>query len=141
MSISPKIKIGFGLAVVFIGGVVCGSVGTLKYNERFFTKAMRTETWATAVLKGLDNDLHLSEEQHEKARVMVDASVNEALVSMRQLGTVLVELHTRINGILTPEQRAKNIKNFEKFRSGLKDRFQIELPPEPSTNSAATQKK
>jgi hypothetical protein len=141
MIISPKIKIGFGLAIVFVAGAVCGSVGTLKYNERLFTKAMRTETWAAAVLKGLDNDLNLSEEQHEKARVMLDASVNEALVSMRQLGTVLVELHSRINEILTPEQKAKNIENFEKFRRGLKDRFQIELPQEPSTNSAAQPKK
>lgn len=139
MSISPKIKIGFGLTVVFIGGVVCGSVGTLKYNERVFTKAMHTETWAPTILRGLDNDLHLSEEQREKARVMVDASVEEALVSLRQLGSVLVALHSRINEILTPEQRVKNIENFEKFRRGIKDRFQINLPPETGTNAVARQ--
>jgi len=136
MRMSLKLKIGLGLAVVFIGGVICGSVGTIHFKERAFAKFVQYETWSPAVLKGLDDELHLSAEQREKARVMLDQSTSEAIDTIRQLGVILVRLHFRVNEILTQEQRAKNSQNFEDFRQGLKDRFQIVLPPDTVTNSA-----
>lgn len=67
---------------------------------------------------------------------MLDQTVEEATHTFGQLGEELVRLHTRIQGILTPDQRAKNAGSFEKFRRELK-RYDINLPAEARiTNSA-----
>ncbi len=138
MSIPPKLRIGLGLLIVFIAGAICGSWAHARYAEHMFRKSLDYRNWSAAVLRGLDHDLHLSEEQKQKAKVMLDETVNEATHTFRQLGEELVRLHSRIQTILTPEQRAKNAAAFDKFRREL-SRFQITLPAESTlTNSPAT---
>ncbi len=135
MRISAKLKIGLGLVVVFIAGAIFGSWAHAQYTKRVFIKSLDHTAWAATVLKGLDEELHLSPEQKQQAKVMLDETVHEVTRTFTHLGEELVQLHLRIQSILTPEQRAKNAESFEKFRRELK-RCQITLPNETDlTNS------
>lgn len=129
MSFPPKLKIGLGLFIVFIAGGICGSWAHARFTEHMFRKSLDCATWSPAILEGMDHELHLSPEQKQKAKVMLDETVNEATHTFGQLGEELVRLHVRIQTILTPEQRAKNAESFAKFRLELK-RCKITLPAE-----------
>ena len=65
---------------------------------------------------------------------MLDDTVREMTNTLTQLGEELVRLHSRVQTILTPEQRAKNAEWFGKFCHELK-RLNVSLPTE--TNLAA----
>jgi len=139
MSLPPKLKIGIGLVVVFIAGGICGSWAHARITEHIFRKSLDCSTWSPAILEGLDHDLHLSPDQKQKAKVMLDQTVDEARHTFGQLGVELVRLHTRIQTILTPEQRAKNAESFARFRRAL-ERYKISLPAETNvTDSSVSQ--
>jgi hypothetical protein len=111
-------------------GAVCGGIATVRYNERNFIKALNSETWPPKILNGLDEELHLTPEQKEKARVMVDETVNEIRSGFVEMGRSLVRLHAKLRTVLTAEQQATNDRRFAEFRQELDTRFKITLPSE-----------
>lgn len=136
MKISSKVKIGLGLLVVFVAGEICGGVGTMRFLERSFAKCMNYQFWSATVMKDMDAKLHLSPDQRQKAKVVLDQTEPEVDRAFRELGLVLVRLDGRLHSILTPEQQAKHTAMMEAARLELKEKYNINLPSESSvTNS------
>jgi hypothetical protein len=137
MSVSPKVKVGAGLLVVFLAGAVCGSWVHSYFTGRIFVKSLDSTKWAPTILKGLDDEVQLSPEQKQKAQVLLDQTVGTVTGKFADIGVELVRLHIHIQSILTPEQREKDAKSFERFRQEM-DRLRISLPSESSVTNAAS---
>ncbi|HVY69954.1 MAG TPA: hypothetical protein VHH73_08495 [Verrucomicrobiae bacterium] len=130
MKIPAKIKVGLGLVIVFAAGAVCGAVGTMRHMESAFTKSLDYKTWSGIVIRDLNKDLHLTADQEVKAgKILADAGP-EIKGRCNQVGLSLVRLHSQLNCILTPEQRAIHNAKLDEVRSCLKEKFNLTLPTE-----------
>ena len=138
MRVSPRLKIGLGLVVVFGVGVLTGVFGHARYAEWMFTMAVNTDNWPKVILKGMDEDLDLSPEQEAKAEALISEFVEEVNATFRELGREMVRLHVRMQPILTPEQSAKSQASFQKFREALRVKHDVTLPPEEAVKGKGT---
>ena len=136
MRISSRVKIGFGLVVLFAAGAVCGGFLSLRFTERHFVKMMDSETWAPAAIHGMDKDLQFTPEQREKARAILDETVEKVVGHFRSIGMEMVRSHRRINQLLTPEQQAKHNEGFDGFRRAMREKFKIHFPSDASVTNA-----
>jgi len=127
-------KIILVLVLLFVAGVVSGSVATHQVIKRGFERALNFENWKAGVMHVLQSKLKLTPEQHQKIAVLVDERGREIKAefgkSFNESGRILVHLQKDIDQQLTPQQRAVHDEMKRDLRSDLKRKFNFELPPE-----------
>lgn len=127
-------KIAIGLVLVFVAGVVTGSVATHQVIKHHVEHALNFEHWKSGVMQVLQSKLNLSPAQHQKIEALVDERGHEICASFakafNESGHALVRLQLQIDQQLTPEQRQIHAQMKREFRAELKKRFNFELPEE-----------
>jgi len=121
------------LVLVFIAGGVMGSVLTTFHFKRAFEQGFRVERWTAMTMDFLQKKLKLTPEQQPRVRAIVEDTMQQFRSSFGQAiaesGTNVVASWRRTEQVLTPEQRTIYRRENEKFREGLKAKFNIDLPP------------
>ncbi len=103
----------FGVVLVFILGILCGSLAThLLYKYRMDSiMSGRGQNREEAIVSRLDRKLHLDDGQEEKVRAIVHETEEEIRALRKQLRpqteAIIEKAQTRISVLLTPEQRTK----------------------------------
>ncbi len=127
-------KIGAGLFLVFVAGVVTGGVATHSIIKQHAAHALSLSHWKSGVMHVLQSKLNLSAEQRDKISSLVESRGSEIHSSFanafQESGHSLVRLQKEIDQQLTPEQRQIHAQMKRDFRAELKKRFNFDLPPE-----------
>lgn len=127
-----KSKLIAGVALVFVLGLLVGSLGTRFYHrawsERFFQEPSARKA---VILKKLTKDLALTEGQQNEFKVIIDEADRklEAFRSERRsaVKTILDESFFRMREKLAPEQQKKLEKLRAKHEAHVKEK-RIRLP-------------
>lgn len=108
-----KVKLWSGLIALFVSGVLLGAVGTWHLAEhRAIENFVRERPMLPRfVLRGLDRELRLSEEQRARVEPIVCRTFRE-LMALRELGKpererILQEGMEAMKAELSPEQQEK----------------------------------
>jgi hypothetical protein len=103
----------FGVVMVFLLGILCGSLAThLLYCYRYGPiMGVRGEAREEMLVNRLEGKLKLDKRQVDQVRVIVH-DTREGITALRgqirpQMEALIGSAQTRINLILTPEQREK----------------------------------
>ena len=117
-----------GVLLVFILGGLAGVFGTMcicRHRGEWLMKG-GPHTYGEAVVRRLDHELKLSEEQRRQVEVIVTDARTEIKELRKQaqpkIDAVFNQAVNRISAILSPEQRVKFEKFVEKRRERMKRR-------------------
>jgi Spy/CpxP family protein refolding chaperone len=120
------------LVLVFVAGGVVGAVLTTFQFKRAFEQGFRVEHWTAMTMDFLQKNLKLTPEQQPKVRAIVEDTVQQFKTSfgraIAESGTNMVASWRRTEQVLTPEQLTIYRRENEKFREGLRTKFNIDLP-------------
>jgi hypothetical protein len=122
-----KWKLIAGIALVFVLGVLVGSLGTRFYHrdwsDRFFQEPSARKA---LILKKLTKDLGLTETQQKEFRVIVEDTDKKleafGLERRSAVKTILDESFSRMKEKLDPEQQKKLDELRAKHEARIKDR-------------------
>jgi len=122
-----KWKLIAGIALVFVLGVLVGSLGTRFYHrdwsDRFFQEPSARKA---LILKKLTKDLELTETQQKEFRVIVDDTDKKleafGLERRSAVRTILDESFSRMKEKLDPEQQKKLDELRAKHEARIKDK-------------------
>jgi Spy/CpxP family protein refolding chaperone len=122
-----KGKLIAGVALVFVLGVLVGSLGTRYYHrdwsERFFQEPSAKKA---LILKKLTKDLGLTETQQREFRVIVEDTDKKleafGLERRSAVKAILDESFSRMKDKLDPEQQKKLDELRAKHEARIKDR-------------------
>ncbi len=119
----------FGVMVVFLLGILCGSLATHlfhSYRSDAIIKGKRIPREEMLVNR-LEKKLRLDEQQMEQVRTIVHQTRDEIAAQNRQLRprieALIDQAHTRISEILTPEQREKFERMIQKRKGRMRDKL------------------
>ena len=119
----------FGIVLVFLLGILCGSLAThLLYNCRMGPMSGRGETREEVLVERLERKLKLDGRQVALVRPIVHET-HEGIMALRrqlrpQIEAAIEKSQTRINAILTPEQREKFAQMIAKHKEKMHKREQ-----------------
>jgi predicted DNA-binding antitoxin AbrB/MazE fold protein len=119
-----KWKLIIGVALVFILGVLAGSLGTQCYQRQWSERFWKDPAARRAVfLQRLTRKLQLTEGQQRDFKVIIE-EVDRKLLSLRQesraeVKTVIDESFTRMKEKLNPDQQ----KKLEEFKARHEERL------------------
>ena len=140
MKIFTHWKVIVAIVLVFVAGIVSGSVLTVVHFKHAFERALSVENWTSETMKILQKDLKLTAEQQPKVRAIVQETGQQFKQTFHEAinvsATNLVICTYRIDQVLTPEQRAIHQRKFQEFRDKLKQSMDVELPPVPEPKPA-----
>ena len=114
-----------GVILVFLLGIVCGSLAThLLYNYRFESiLSGRAQTKEDAIVQRLDRKLDLDDRQEEQVRAVVHESQEEIKAARSrlrpQVEAIIEKAQVKIRAILTPEQ----VKKYEEMIAARKEKL------------------
>ena len=115
----------FGVVMVFLLGILCGSLAThLLYSCRYDSLMRgRGEAHEEMVVNRLERKLDLDERQLPQVRAIVHET-HEGITALRrqtrpQMEALFESARTRISALLTPEQREK----FERMVAERKEKM------------------
>jgi hypothetical protein len=135
MRILKDWRVILAVVLVYVAGVVTGSVLNFVYFKHAFEGGFTVEHWNSKTMKTLQKDLKLTPEQEPKVRAIVEATGEQFRQTfgqaIRVAGTNLVDCWQRIDQVLTTEQRVIYQRKCEEFREKLKKGLNVELPPDP----------
>ena len=135
MKILRDWKVILAVVLVFVAGVVTGSVLSFVHFKRAFERGFTVEQWNSTTMGFLQKELKLTPEQEPKVRAIVEETGEQFRQTFGQAirvsGTNLVVSWHRIDQVLTPDQHLIYLRKCEEFREKLKKGLKIELPPDP----------
>jgi len=120
----------FGIVLVFLLGILCGSLAThLLYNCRMGSMSGgRGETREEVLVERLERKLKLDDRQVALVRPIVHET-HEGIMALRrqlrpQIEAAIEKSQARINAILTPEQREKFAQMIARHKEKMQKREQ-----------------
>jgi len=129
-------KLIAALVLVFVAGGVAGSAITAHLIRQALRKSLQFENWAADTEESLARKLNLTPEQRPQAHAIIKETEREFAAifgrTLRECGEVIVRSGRRLDGFLSPEQRAVHAQMKADLRSSLRKDLQMELPPEDS---------
>ena len=136
MKILRDWKVILAVVLLFVAGVVTGSVLSFVHFKHALERGFTVENWTSMTMGFLQKELKLTPEQEPKVR-MIEQETGEQFgqtfgQAIRVSGTNLVASWRRIERVLTPDQRLIYQRKNEEFRGKLKKGLKIDLPPDPA---------
>ncbi|MCK4534639.1 MAG: hypothetical protein KAT81_03845 [Syntrophobacterales bacterium] len=134
-----KLKVSVGVLLVFVLGILAGSLGTQAYMKyrvsHFMSRGHEART--ELLLKRLSRDLDLTETQKaEIKKILRDSQKTLAEIGQRcrpQIGRIIENHFAMIREILNDDQKQKLDEFYKRFRKQGKHGLFRSLPP-PSHN-------
>ena len=135
MKILKYWKAILAIVLVFVAGVVTGSMMSFVHFKHALERGFTVENWTTTTMGFLQKDLNLTIEQQPKVRAIVQETGEQFRQTFGQAigvsGTNLVDSWQRIDRVLTPEQSVIHHRKCQEFREKLKQGLKVELPLDP----------
>ena len=116
-----------GVVMVFILGILCGSLAThFLYSCRHDFMHGRGEAREEMLVNRLEGKLKLDDRQVGQVRAIVHET-RQGITALRsqirpQMEELIEKAQTRINAVLTPEQQAKFAKMIAERKARMKER-------------------
>jgi len=134
-----KWKLFIGLALVFVLGVLAGSMGTGLYMKYHFPRPKGDPSEMTAfILKRFSQKLDLTEEQRETFKAIIDKVGKRLEEHFRkthsEIGTIIEPGFSQMREALSPDQQERFdalIERLERHRKGRPRHGPPGLPPRP----------
>lgn len=127
-------KIVLLLVLVFLAGGIAGSVVTNLIIKRALTQAFDFDRWPDGMVKVLEENMDLSDEQKIELRAIgtrmasqIKGTLEGAVASS---GEIIVESQREVDAVLNPEQRIIHARMKAEFRRHLKEDLGVTLPEE-----------
>ncbi len=118
----------FGIVMVFLLGILCGSLATHMFYSCRFDSFMhkRGEDREAMLVNRLERKLELDEKQMAQVRVIVHET-HQGIETLRgqirpQIEALIGKSQARINTILTPEQQGKFAKMIAERKERMRGR-------------------
>lgn len=122
------------LGLVFVAGGVAGSIVTDYVGRRALAQAFDFNSWPDGLVHVLEGKMQLTPNQKTRLHAIGEQLAGKMKATLDQAiadsGTAVVDAQRKIDQVLTPEQRKIHAEMKAEFRSHLKERLGIELPPE-----------
>src|SRR5260221_1553515 len=110
MPLSPKVKISFGVVVIFVAGMLCGGLLAGKLIAAHIAKNLTFENFTKSAMGEMDKKLTLTADQKRKIETIVRSTEPEFKEAFGEFGNILVRMHNRVHNELTPEQQKSHAK-------------------------------
>ena len=130
MALSPKVKIGFGVVVIFLAGLLCGGLLAGKLIALHIARNLTFDNFTKSAMGALDKKLTLTPGQKSKIETIVGSTEPEFEEAFGEFGNILVRMHNRIHDELTADQQRTHTEMLAKVRKGLKEKMSTTLPDE-----------